>query len=128
DESREAFVARLAREVADVVLEGIGNPSVANADPGLAHVELELITHEAIEDLVVVLVVAEHDVPANVPGEAGGIGETAGQPADVRQSVVDVEVGVSEFLEAVARAQAGGPGADDDDATLHRALLGVEVE
>ncbi len=55
---------------------------------------------------------------ADVPGEAGGIGEATGKSADVRETVVEVEVAVAEFLEAIGGAQAGWAGAENDDLRL----------
>ena len=120
DQAGEALAGDFLREVADVVLERVGDPGVEHADPALAVVELVVRAHQIVEALVVVLVMAEHDVPADVPREAGGVGEAAGQAADVGQAVVDLEVAVAELLEAVAGAESRGAGADDDDPGFRR--------
>ncbi len=83
DEAGEAFVGDFLGEVADVVLEGVGHPAIEHADPAFAVVELEVAAHELVEASVVVLVVGEHDVAADVPGEAGGVGEAGGKAAEV---------------------------------------------
>src|SRR5205085_6420959 len=74
--------------------------------------------HELVDEVVVVRVVAEHHVAADVVGEALVVGERRGQPAHVVGPLQDHPVVVAQLLEPVAGAQAGGAGADDDDAGI----------
>ncbi len=118
DEAGQAFELLLLGEITDVVLERVWDPGLEHAHPALAHVHLEVVAHQFVEDVVVVFVVAEHDVAADVPGETGGVGVTARQAAQVGQAVVHHEIGVAHLLEAVCRPQAGRTGPDDDNLFL----------
>lgn len=118
DESGEAFVGGLRWEVADVVLEGVGDPGVTGADPAFALIEGELVAHELLEEAVVVVVVAEDDMATEVPGEAGVVAFAARQAADMPGGFEQVESAVAEFGEAERGAQAGGAGSDNDDHRL----------
>jgi len=102
DEAGKALVGGLPGEIADVVLEGVWHPAVEHPHPGFAVVEREIGAHQLVEDLVVVGVVAEHDVAADVPGEAGGVGEGMGQATYVGVAVVETEVLVAQLLEAIS--------------------------
>jgi hypothetical protein len=56
--------------VPEVVLEGVRDPPVVEADVRRAFVEEDLVAHRLLEQAVEFTVVAEDDVPPFVPGEA----------------------------------------------------------
>ena len=74
--------------------------------------------HQPVDEPVVVLVVAEHHVAADVPGEPVLVGERGGEAADAIVRFEDHPVVVAQLGEPVAGAEAGRPGPDDDDARL----------
>src|SRR5262249_287037 len=88
---------------------------VEHAHPALAHVLLVVLAHQLVENLVVVLVVAEHHVPADVPRETGGVGKAARQATNVWRALIHLEVIEAELFESIRFAQARGASADDDE-------------
>ena len=115
DQPGHALVRRLLGQIADVVLERVRHPRVEHPHPRLAVVERELVAHEPLEALVVVGVVAEHHVPADVPSEPLRIDERVGQPPDVPVAIEHLEVRVSQLFEPVRAPKPRWTGTDDDD-------------
>ena len=72
DESDEAVVGVLGAQVPEVVLERIGDPAAVDADVRRAVVLVHVVAERLLEQEVELAEVAEDDVPADVPGEAGG--------------------------------------------------------
>src|SRR5207253_2662770 len=120
--SGKAFIARLFGQVTDIVLERVWHPGVEHPHPTLAHVLLVLIAHQLREDVIVILVVAEHDVAADVPCESFAVLKAARQAANVRRALKNSEVLISEFFQSVAGAQSRGPRSDDDNLSFHDLL------
>jgi hypothetical protein len=121
-EPGEALVGHFLGEVADVVLERVGDPIVEHPHPALAHVELVVLAHQVFEALVVVLVVREHHVAAHIPRKPCRVGVAAGEPADVGEAVVHVEVLVAELLQPVTRAEPRRTRPENDNLFFHVGL------
>ena len=58
DQPGQAFEVHFLGQIADVVLERIRHPRVEHADPALAHVHLEILAHQLVEDVIVIFVMA----------------------------------------------------------------------
>ncbi len=109
----------LRRQMADVVLEGIGHPGPAGADPGLALMAQLAVPQQVVEHPVEILVVREHHVAANVPGVAALVLEAGGQAAGVGVPLEHGEGLASQLGQAASRAQPRGTSADDGEIDLH---------
>ena len=103
-------------KVTHVVLERVRDPSLCDAHPTLAIDQAELVFHQGFEALVVVAVVGEHDVPADVPGETVGISEGVRKAPHERTGFEEFEVGAPKLLEAIGGTETGRTAAQDDDA------------
>jgi hypothetical protein len=69
DEPEDALVRRLGREVTEVVLKGVWNPAVCEANVRRPLVVVDVVAHDLFEQLVELAVVAEDDVTSEVPGK-----------------------------------------------------------
>ena len=99
----------------DVVLERVGDPAILDPDPRLALVLEPADGDRAIEHRVVVGVVRELDVAADVPGEALVVEEARRQAAGSRRRFEQQIVVSAELFESPRRAEAGRAGADDEN-------------
>src|SRR4051794_6000321 len=105
----------------NVVLERIGNETISDPDPRLALV-VQPLQPERIEHVVIVGVVAELHVAADIPGETLWIDEAGGESARAAAAIDQNMINMSELLQAVRGTESGGAGADDEDSAwiVHR--------
>src|SRR5262249_6427776 len=115
-DAAEHAVAIRGIEPMDVVLERIGNEAALDPHPRLALVVQPRRPQCAIENRVVVPVVAELDVAAHVPGERVVVEEARGETAGGGALLEDEVVVVPELLEPDGGAEPRRPCADDQDA------------
>jgi hypothetical protein len=88
---------------------GYGTKRFLHPHPLLA-VQLRVVAaHQLVDELVVVRVVAEHDVATDVVREALLVGERRRETTDVVVRLEDHEVLVAELTQAVAGARPVGP-------------------
>ena len=86
-------------------------------------------THQPVDEPVVVLVVAEHHVAADVPGEPVVVGERGGEAADAIGRLRGSPSRRSPARQPVPGAEAGRAGADDNDPGLTgHAVTPVDVD
>ena len=73
DQAEETLDHELGLEIAQVVLERVGDPAVAEADVRGSLVLADLVAEHFLEQRVELPEVAEDDMTAEIPGEALGI-------------------------------------------------------
>src|SRR4051794_15128377 len=71
---------------------------------------------ERVEHVVVIRVVAELHVTADVPREAAVVDDAGSQSTGSGSAIEENVIGVPELLQPVCGAESGRSGADDDDA------------
>ena len=99
--------------MAQVVLEGVGNPAVVEADVRRPLVLAHVVAHDLLEQEVELSEVAEHDVPAEIPGEAGRVDLGRGEAAGVIRALVDRPLAEAEEVELSCAREPARTGSDD---------------
>src|SRR5258708_22021472 len=84
----QALKQGVGREVADIVLEGIGDPAIHHPNPALAQNVGEVVSEELIYQRVEIRIMREHDVSANVVRESSAVLEARGETADIGMPLV----------------------------------------
>src|SRR5258708_3618805 len=97
----QALKQGVSREMADIVLEGIGDPSIHHPNPALAQNVGEVVAEELIYQRVEIRIVREHDVSANVVRESSAVLEARGETANVGMSLVNRPIRVAHLLHAL---------------------------
>src|SRR5262249_18470884 len=110
----EGALPVLGGQAVDVVLEGVWDEAALDPHPGLPLV-VEPLVEGAVEEVVVVGVVAELHVPADVPGEALGVHVARRQAARPIARLDHRIVAEPALLESVGGAQPSRAGAEDHD-------------
>ena len=113
-----------------VELEGIRDESAPHPDPGLALVVKPPVgTQQIVHEPVKVLVVAELDMAAQVPGEAVLVEHGRRQPARVLLCFAQKPVAVAEAIEAPRCAEPCRARAHDEDThPLHHWGAGPQAD
>ena len=115
-------------QVAEVVLKRVGHPAVVEAHVRRAIVAARISSPiDLVQQRVELAEVAEHDVAAQIPGEAGRVDHRGGEPAGVVGALEDQPVSVTEAVELTRARQATRARADDHDATRRHAARKVRT-
>ena len=104
-------------EITNVVLEWVGHKAVLNPDPRFA-LMVEPVPYSAVEDSIVVLVMAELNVTAQIPGESLGVDHARSQPSWLGLFFNNREVSEAQFEKPICGAKSRWSCTENDDFSL----------
>jgi len=104
-ETDEAIKEDGRRQIPEIILEGIGDKAVAEANPACADVVQVTFFKEAVKEVVKIFVVGKKDMAPDIPREAPVIFEACRKAADILVCLIDVEMVIAEFLQAPGAAK-----------------------
>jgi hypothetical protein len=114
-ESVEALGDQLVGQVAKVVLERVRHPPIVEAHVRGPIMAEDLLAHHLAQQRIERVEVAEHDVPAEVPGEPGRVDNRGREPAGAIAALEDQPVIETQAAQLARTRQAAWAGANDQD-------------